>query len=72
MDDENDEPELFSSQATEVGGSDDLGFKPGSKYLQWPRLLDTVALCYLAALLMRLPVYVNDFHRYVRRLKRPG
>jgi RNA polymerase I-specific transcription initiation factor RRN7 len=60
------EPEVFSSQAGENNESG-LGFKPNSRYLEWPRLLDTVALCYLAALLMRLPVSVNDFYEYVYR-----
>lgn len=56
--------EVFSSQAGEKDESG-LGFKPNSRYLEWPRLLDSVALCYLAALLMRLPVCVNDFYEYV-------
>lgn len=42
-----------------------MAFKPNSRYLEWPRLLDSVALCYLAALLMRVPVCVNDFYEYV-------
>lgn len=65
-DEEDDERELFSSQP-ETDSSDDLGFKSrGGRYLEWPRLLDSVGLCYLAAVLMRLPVCVSDFHRYVR------
>lgn len=64
-DDEESEREVFSSQAADTDDSDDLGFKAGGKYLQWPRMLDTVGLCYLAALLMRLPVCVSDFHQYV-------
>lgn len=28
-------------------------------------MLDTVGLCYLAALLMRLPICVSDFYQYV-------
>lgn len=55
---------MFSSQPGEQDDSG-LGFKPNSRYLQWPRLLDSVALCYLAALLMRLPVCVSDFYEYV-------
>ncbi|KAL4765756.1 TFIIB-type zinc finger domain-containing protein [Aspergillus foveolatus] len=60
------QPEFFSSQP--ASGREDTEtetFRVGSKLVQWPRLVDTVALCYLAALLMRLPVSVMDFHRYV-------
>ena len=64
-DDEDDERELFSSQP-ETDSSDNSGFKSsGGRYLEWPRLLDSVGLCYLAAILMRLPVCVSDFHRFV-------
>lgn len=59
------EPELFSSQPTEKDESQDLGFKPRGNYLAWPRLIDSIGLCYLAALIMRLPICVSDFHRYV-------
>ncbi|KAJ5246058.1 hypothetical protein N7468_001041 [Penicillium chermesinum] len=57
-----DGPELFSSQAE---SSDETGVKVGGKYLEWPRMLDTVALCYLAAILMRLPRLpdVETLHR---------
>ncbi|KAJ5543382.1 hypothetical protein N7535_005810 [Penicillium sp. DV-2018c] len=61
------EPELFSSQPGEKDDSRDMGFKAGSKYIEWPRLIDTIALCYLAAFLMRLPVCVNDFHHMIIR-----
>lgn len=64
-DDDESEREVFSSQAAETDDSDDLGLKAGHRYLQWPRLIDSVALCYLAALLMRLPVCVSDFYQYV-------
>lgn len=62
--DDGHEPEFFSSQPSQTEDSDDEDLKSGSKFLQWPRLLDAVAICYLAAILMRLPVCVNDFHRY--------
>ncbi|KAJ5444258.1 uncharacterized protein N7458_008130 [Penicillium daleae] len=66
-DEEDDDRELFSSQP-ETDSSDDLGFKSrGGRYLEWPRLLDSVGLCYLAAILMRLPVCVSDFHRLIIR-----
>lgn len=63
-DDDDTESELFSSQPAGKDESRD-GFKPNSRYLEWPRLIDSVALCYLAAFLMRLPVCVIDFHEYV-------
>lgn len=68
-DGDDDEPQIFSSQATPAGSendsADESGFRPETHILQWPRLLDSVGLCYLAAVLMRLPVCVVDFHRYV-------
>ncbi|KAJ5142767.1 Ubiquitin supergroup [Penicillium bovifimosum] len=66
-DDYDTEPELFSSQPTDKDDSRDMGFKPDSRYIEWPRLIDTIALCYLAASLMRLPVCVNDFHDMIIR-----
>ncbi|KAL4997359.1 hypothetical protein BDV10DRAFT_169956 [Aspergillus recurvatus] len=65
---EDSQPEFFSSQP--ASGREDTEaetFKMGSNLVQWPRLVDTVALCYLAAILMRLPVSVMDFHRMVSR-----
>lgn len=62
-DDDQDERELFSSQPTEKDESHRMGFKVAGKYLQWPRLVDSIGLCYLGALLMRLPICVSDFHR---------
>jgi RNA polymerase I-specific transcription initiation factor RRN7 len=64
LEEDESEPELFSSQPTEKDESQDLGFKPRGKYLAWPRLIDSIGLCYLAALIMRLPICVSDFHRY--------
>lgn len=56
------EIEFFSSQPTADQEEPDI-VKFGGKHLQWPRLVDSVALCYLGALLMRLPVGIGDFHR---------
>ncbi|KAJ5170308.1 uncharacterized protein N7500_003091 [Penicillium coprophilum] len=70
-DDDDTEAELFSSQPGERDESSGVGFKPNSRYLEWPRLIDTVALCYLAAFLMRLPVCVVDFHDMIMRQKIP-
>jgi RNA polymerase I-specific transcription initiation factor RRN7 len=64
-DDDDTENEGFSSQPGEKDGSGEIGFKPDSRYLEWPRLIDSLATCYLAAFLMRLPVCVSDFHEYV-------
>ncbi|KAL5339356.1 hypothetical protein BJX70DRAFT_364109 [Aspergillus crustosus] len=66
--DEDSQPEFFSSQpASAREESEPEAFRPGSKVVQWPRLIDAVALCYLGAFLMRLPVTVADFHRMVMR-----
>ncbi|KAL5046279.1 hypothetical protein BDW71DRAFT_182510 [Aspergillus fruticulosus] len=65
---EDSQPEFFSSQP--ASGREDTEtetFKVGSNLVQWPRLIDTIALCYLAAILMRLPVSVMDFHQMVLR-----
>ncbi|KAL4911310.1 hypothetical protein BDW74DRAFT_7479 [Aspergillus multicolor] len=62
------QPMFFSSQAGSA--AEDTGpemLKPGGKVVQWPRLIDTVALCYLASVLMRLPVSVMDFYQMVLR-----
>ncbi|KAL4961299.1 TFIIB-type zinc finger domain-containing protein [Aspergillus stella-maris] len=66
--DEDSQPEFFSSQpASAREDTETEAFMPNSKLVKWPRLIDTVALCYLGALLMRLPVSVGDFHRMVLR-----
>jgi hypothetical protein len=63
--DEDSQPEYFSSQPTSAREDTDTeGFKARGKVVQWPRLIDTLGLCYLATLLMRLPVKIADFHRY--------
>ncbi|CAG7975806.1 unnamed protein product [Penicillium salamii] len=53
--------EVFSSQVIQSDDSE-VGFKPNSRFVEWPRLIDAVGLCYIAALLMRVPVCVNDFY----------
>ncbi|KAJ5367648.1 hypothetical protein N7541_001589 [Penicillium brevicompactum] len=60
------EREVFSSQAAQSDDSE-VGFKPHSRYVEWPRLIDAAGLCYLAALIMRVPICVNDFYEYVYR-----
>jgi len=60
---ETEEPEVFSSQAADTEDESDKAFKPSGKRVQWPRLVDSIALCYIGALLMRLPIGIADFHR---------
>ncbi|CAG8105537.1 unnamed protein product [Penicillium olsonii] len=62
--------EVFSSQAAQSDDSE-VGFKPNSRFVEWPRLIDAVALCYLAALLMRVPVCVNDFYDMIMQQQIP-
>ncbi|KGO74822.1 hypothetical protein PITC_031000 [Penicillium italicum] len=69
-DDDDTESELFSSQPAGKDESRD-GFRPNSRYLEWPRLIDSVSLCYLAAFLMRLPVSVIDFHDMIMQQEIP-
>ncbi|OQD84436.1 hypothetical protein PENANT_c013G03247 [Penicillium antarcticum] len=64
-DDDDTENEGFSSQPGEKDGSGEIGYKPDSRYLEWPRLIDSLATCYLAAFLMRLPICVSDFHEMI-------
>ncbi|KKK17398.1 hypothetical protein AOCH_003598 [Aspergillus ochraceoroseus] len=66
--DEDSQPEFFSSQPGSAREDTETeAFKPGSKIVQWPRLIDTVSLCYLGAFLMRLPTSIGDFYRMVMR-----
>ncbi|KAL4922758.1 hypothetical protein BDW62DRAFT_171701 [Aspergillus aurantiobrunneus] len=70
--DEDSQPEFFSSQpASAREDTETEMFTPGSKFVQWPRLIDTVALCYLGAILMRLPVSVAEFHQMTMRNEIP-
>ncbi|KAL4929450.1 TFIIB-type zinc finger domain-containing protein [Aspergillus undulatus] len=72
VEDEDSQPEFFSSQpASAREDTETEAFTPGSKLVKWPRLVDTVALCYLGTLLMRLPVSVADFHRMILRNEIP-
>ncbi|OOF97187.1 hypothetical protein ASPCADRAFT_165775 [Aspergillus carbonarius ITEM 5010] len=60
------EPEFFSSQAA-TDLEDVEGYRSRGRQPTWPRLIDSIALCYLGALLMRLPVSLGDLHRMVMR-----
>ncbi|RJE17793.1 transcription initiation factor RRN7 [Aspergillus sclerotialis] len=57
--------ELFSSQGETDTEAEDAA--KHSKKARWPQLIDTVALCYVAALLMRLPVTIADMYRMAMR-----
>ena len=60
----NAEPELFSSQ-TDVESSDkDQEKKP--KERATPTIVDSLALCYMALMLLRVPISLGDFFRYAR------
>ncbi|PKX89555.1 TFIIB-type zinc finger domain-containing protein [Aspergillus novofumigatus IBT 16806] len=61
------EPELFSSQPAATLDEPEGAFKLGGRGAQWPRLIDTIGLCYLGCLLMRLPVTIGEFHRMLMR-----
>ncbi|PYI00158.1 RNA polymerase I-specific transcription initiation factor Rrn7 [Aspergillus ellipticus CBS 707.79] len=65
QDEPDEQPELFSSQPTQVDGPADA--KPRIRKAKWPRMIDSISLCYLGAFLMRLPVSVGDFHLMVMR-----
>ncbi|PYH41405.1 TFIIB-type zinc finger domain-containing protein [Aspergillus saccharolyticus JOP 1030-1] len=70
LSEQEDEPRFFSSQpASSFDESTEA--KLGTTRTKWPRLIDSLALCYLAALLMRLPVSVEDFHRMAIRGEMP-
>ncbi|KAI0478998.1 hypothetical protein GGR56DRAFT_355464 [Xylariaceae sp. FL0804] len=72
--------EAFASQSqTDVGDSSGAGLSDADAGTQsswapdrrrrWklPRLVDTLALCYLGCLVRRLPVTVGDFHRWAQK-----
>lgn len=66
-----DEPEVFSSQPSAPETEDDEAFKLSHRRTTWPRLIDSVGLCYLGALLLRLPVTIADMHRMIMREEIP-
>lgn len=61
------EPELFSSQPlaqADVEDNDESS-RPSQNQNRWPRMIDSIGLCYMGALLLRLPVTIADMHQYV-------
>ncbi|KAL2001956.1 hypothetical protein VTN02DRAFT_934 [Thermoascus thermophilus] len=63
--------QIFSSQAAASSEADETAQGGGRKAADSPRLIDSLALCYLGALLLRLPVGVGDFHRFAMREEIP-
>lgn len=61
LDSEGDSEVFSSQQETETETEESARFS--GKSLKWPRLVDTIALCYVAALLMRLPITIGDMYR---------
>ncbi|KAJ6005449.1 hypothetical protein N7451_003393 [Penicillium sp. IBT 35674x] len=60
------EPELFSSQPSQ-NDEDEPSVTIRPTYHTWPRISETVALCYLAAIIMQLPICLSDFYRLILR-----
>ena len=59
---------VFSSQ-TDVDGSPDKG-EPSRRTYQMrllPRLIESLGLCYMAMILLRLPISLGDLHRWAIR-----
>jgi len=56
--------ELFSSQPSGGSDSDAKGPTGRSKVSSIPTLEETLAICYIAALLLRVPLSVGDLRRY--------
>ncbi|KAI0970559.1 hypothetical protein F4678DRAFT_113099 [Xylaria arbuscula] len=67
----------FSSQGSETETGGESGFSDATTAATWapdarrrwklPKLVDALALCYLAAVIRRLPVSTGDFHCWVQR-----
>ena len=55
--------QLFSSQA-ESTETENTGARKAKYSRQFPKLIDTLSLCYLAAVLLRLPISIGDLHRH--------
>lgn len=63
-----DEETLFSSQPTsgiEDSDEETAAYVPKSKAM--PTLIQSLSLCYLATILLRLPVSIGDFHQWAFR-----
>ena len=74
MDATSEEDTVFSSQLqTETETESGCGDVPSREYKvkgkAMPSLIETLGVCYLGCVLMRLPVGMGEIHRYVRELK---
>lgn len=66
-----DEDTLFSSQPQSETETDEehegIGRKWKVRGKEMPRLIETLGVCYLGLILLRLPVSIGEMHRYVAR-----
>ena len=64
-----DEDTLFSSQSPSETETEDKSEGVGRKWKvrgkDMPSLIETLGLCYLGTILLRLPVSIGEIHRYV-------
>ena len=63
--------DMFGSQPQSQTETDDEHEGTGRKWKvrgkEMPRLIETLGLCYLGMILLRLPVSIGEMHRYVAR-----
>ncbi|KAG6165877.1 hypothetical protein E4U51_004043 [Claviceps purpurea] len=69
------EPETFSSQPVAADMQEKLSWKPASRVQSWdpargngwplPRMPETIALCYLGCLLLKIPTRLADLQNWV-------
>ena len=69
IDAKSDEDATYSSQQqseTETEDKDDsVGRKWQIRGKEMPRLIETLGLCYLGIILLRLPISIGELHRYM-------
>lgn len=58
------EPRLFSSQTDVEESSDGEQEKKKSRERASPTLVDSLALCYMGVMLLRMSLSLGDFYRY--------
>ncbi|KAJ9209740.1 hypothetical protein DTO166G4_8649 [Paecilomyces variotii] len=63
--------QIFSSQAIAAEDDEDGPRLRWGKVTDNPTLAETLGLCYLGALLLRLPVGISDLHRFAMRQEIP-
>ena len=69
-DDDNDDDTLYSSQPQDGKEIEDENEDAGRTWKvrgegDMPLLIETLGLCYLGTILLRLPVSIGEIHRYV-------